>query len=525
MWQKSSLNFKLRFSFGIIAFILFIVGSLNIFFLNKTVDTFHHVSEINLGNAITLGAMDSASNIIQRSLLQMGMSNDEKTIAEMEERIKFFYQEFDKHQKHYEGIPFVEGEAALYDELKASWDELKAELLKLQVLAKDPSDEAIKNFSAGFNLGIKDKRERFYKAIEKIITFQNNEAKTWAARADSNAVQSNRITIVSVFLGVLLAIILAFVISSNLSKVLRALSLDLAEGSQALAETSTEIAHSSESLSSSVHEQAAAIQETSASAEELTQMVNKAEENAQKSTVVSKESSQSAEEGKKAVEEVIKAIERIHEGNEQIVESVGRNNRNIEEINRVILEIAEKTKVINEIVFQTKLLSFNASVEAARAGEQGKGFAVVAEEVGNLATMSGNAAQDISNMLNESTAKVQEIVRQTKEEMSRLTTQSKNDVENGIKVAKDCDVVLNEIVKNVNHVDQLVREITEASKESSKGIQEITRAMSQLDQTTQMNSAAANEAAVASKNLSQQALSLNSISQTLKFTIEGQVAS
>lgn len=81
------------------------------------------------------------------------------------------------------------------------------------------------------------------------------------------------------------------------------------------------------------------------------------------------------------------------------------------------------------------------------------------------------------------------------------------------------------IVKNVNHVDQLVREITEASKESSKGIQEITRAMSQLDQTTQMNSAAANEAAVASKNLSQQALSLNSISQTLKFTIEGQVAS
>lgn len=156
----------------------------------------------------------------------------------------------------------------------------------------------------------------------------------------------------------------------------------------------------------------------------------------------------------------------------------------------MILEIAEKTKVINEIVFQTKLLSFNASVEAARAGEQGKGFAVVAEEVGNLATMSGNAAQDISNMLGESTAKVQEIVRQTKEEMSRLTTQSKNDVENGIKVARDCDVVLNEIVKNVNHVDQLVREITEASK-----------------------------------NLSQQALSLNSISQTLKFTIEGQVAS
>lgn len=236
-------------------------------------------------------------------------------------------------------------------------------------MAKDPSEEAIKNFSAAFNTGIKAKRERFYTAIEKLIAFQNNEGKTWSDLADQNARQSNFITIVSVILGVALAIILAFAISANLSKVLRGLSLNLAEGSQALAETSTEIAHSSESLSSSVQEQAAAIQETSASAEELTH-------------------------------------------------------------------------------------------------EQGKGFAVVAEEVGNLATMSGNAAQDISNMLGDSTAKVQEIVRQTKEEMSRLTTQSKNDVENGIKVA--------------------------------------------------------NEAALASKNLSQQAMSLNTISQTLKFTIEGQ---
>jgi len=41
---------------------------------------------------------------------------------------------------------------------------------------------------------------------------------------------------------------------------------------------------------------------------------------------------------------------------------------------------------MNDIVFQTKLLSFNASVEAARAGIHGKGFAVVADEVGNLAT-------------------------------------------------------------------------------------------------------------------------------------------
>lgn len=521
MWNRLSLNLKLRLSFGVIAVILVFVGAMGIFYLNKTVNTFHHVSEINLSNAITLGTLDNSANLIQQNLLQMGMSEDPNEIKALNDKISDLYKHFDEHQKVYEGIPFVEGEDALYNELKTSWDELKAELLKLQELAKDPSPEAIKKFSNGYLIESKAKRERFVKAIATLIDFQNNEGKKWSGIADDVARTAKVMSSVVVVVGVVLAIALALMISSSLSKSLRELSSQLAAGSEALAETSTEISNSSESLSSSVHEQAAAIQETSASAEELTAMVSKAEDNAVKSYQVSKESSRSAEKGKQAVEEVIKAIGRIHTGNEQIVDSVNRNNQNIEEINRVILEIAEKTKVINEIVFQTKLLSFNASVEAARAGEQGKGFAVVAEEVGNLATMSGNAAQDISLMLNESTSKVQQIVQQTKAEMGTLTSNSKRDVENGIKVANECDSVLNEIVSNVSQVDALVREITEASKESAKGIQEINRAMAQLDQTTQMNSAAANESAVASKNLSEQAEKLNNVSQTLKITIEG----
>lgn len=451
----------------------------------------------------------------------MGMSENKNEIQVFDAKVSELLEKFETHQKVYEGIPFVEGEDALYNELKVSWDVLRADLLKLQELAKDPSPEAVKKFSQVFLIDTKEERARFEKAIVTLIDFQNSEGKKWSDNADSAANLAKLVTTTVVVAGVVLAIILALMISSSLTKSLRELSSQLAEGSEALAETSTEISNSSESLSSSVQEQAAAIQETSASAEELTAMVSKAEDNAVKSYEVSKESSRSAEKGKQAVEEVIRAIGRIHTGNEQIVDSVNRNNQNIEEINRVILEIAEKTKVINEIVFQTKLLSFNASVEAARAGEQGKGFAVVAEEVGNLATMSGNAAQDISSMLNESTSKVQQIVQQTKSEMGTLTSNSKRDVENGIRVANECDGVLNEIVSNVSQVDALVREITEASKESAKGIQEINRAMGQLDQTTQMNSAAANESAVAAKNLSVQAERLNNVSQTLKLTIEG----
>lgn len=102
---------------------------------------------------------------------------------------------------------------------------------------------------------------------------------------------------------------------------------------------------------------------------------------------------------------MIHSITEISESNDRIMSQVADGNRKISEIVQVISEIGNKTKVINDIVFQTKLLSFNASVEAARAGEHGKGFAVVAEEVGNLAQMSGNAAKEISDMLNGSVSR------------------------------------------------------------------------------------------------------------------------
>lgn len=70
--------------------------------------------------------------------------------------------------------------------------------------------------------------------------------------------------------------------------------------------------------------------------------------------------------------------------------------------------------MINEIVFQTKLLSFNATVEAARAGENGKGFSVVAVEIGKLEQISGNAAKEISELLYNSTKPVSETIENNK---------------------------------------------------------------------------------------------------------------
>lgn len=319
----------------------------------------------------------------------------------------------------------------------------------------------------------------------------------------------------------ILAALLGFLAIRKPVANLTGLANDLSQTADDVAKMSSEIATTSLSLSSGATEQAAAIEETSASMEEMSAMVSRNSEGAEKSRDIASQSQQKAEEGKSVVQEMIQSIEEIDQSNEEIMKQMEESNRQITEIVQIITEIGNKTKVINEIVFQTKLLSFNASVEAARAGEQGKGFAVVAEEVGNLANMSGRAAADITQMLDSSIQKVEAIVQNTKSKVDSLVKAGKIKVERGTEVAKQCEEVLNEIVQNAQGVYQVVAQISEGSNEQSKGVLEINKAMVQLNNVTQMNTAASQESSTAAEKLSNQARQLRESVQSVLTTLEG----
>jgi methyl-accepting chemotaxis protein len=192
------------------------------------------------------------------------------------------------------------------------------------------------------------------------------------------------------------------------------------------------------------------------------------------------------------------------------MEAINRSSEGMAETVKVIEQIDKKTKVINEIVNKTELLSFNASVEAARAGEHGKGFAVVAEEVGNLARMSGAAAEEIAALLEESIRKVNQMVQDTKK-----------NVETGAEITRECGDVFEEVVKNVTSVSGMATEISSASQEQARGCGEITKAMNQLDQMTQQNAATSEECASAAEELSAQAEALKNAVGHLVATVNG----
>jgi methyl-accepting chemotaxis protein len=143
--------------------------------------------------------------------------------------------------------------------------------------------------------------------------------------------------------------------------------------------------------------------------------------------------------------------------------------------------------VIDEIARQTNLLALNAAVEAARAGDAGRGFAVVASEVRSLAQRSSQAAKDIKDLI----------------------THSNDQVKDGVDLVNRTGISLKEIVDSIRKVADIVADIANASNEQASGIAQVNKALAQMDEVTQQNSALVEENAATAKTLEQQATAMD----------------
>lgn len=285
--------------------------------------------------------------------------------------------------------------------------------------------------------------------------------------------------------------------------------------------SSTDLVESSSKLSNASSKQALAIQKTVQTLNKISTMLKQSLTNTSKSSKVADDGQKEALTGKNFVVEMIRAMEKINSSNQAIMKQVDDGNQKISQIVNIIQEIDNKTRVINDIVFQTKLLSFNASVEAARAGEAGKGFAVVAEEVGNLAQMSGNAAQEISVLLESSSHTVEGIVKDTQTKVSHLIAVGKEEVQAGTILAKKCGESIENIVQSVGQMASMFKDIQFAAEEQVRGVNDISKAMSELDGTINENATISERTTEASTALAAQADALGKIVQSLEEEVLG----
>lgn len=505
MFKNLSLKAKLLFLCGTLLFFTVMVGGVSFWGIKKIDSHLDRVAHMSLPNIKSADAMYLTYSKIRIALRTLGLPGISKAEEEASvQTVLDLITKYEAENKKYLEIPFSSGEKELYDQVEKDWIDFKAIGVKVLTLQKSGTPEDKQKILAIFLKDCPEAAAAYNKSISKLVEFHEKNANEWVAEAGNDGEFIKTLQNIIMFIGVFGGLGIGYFFAVSISRMLNEISGHLSSGSDTIANFTNEINAASITLNSSITQQAAALQQTTSAVEQTSASVVSNADNAKKSAEISEHSKTSVHNGKMAVDEVISSITEISMSTEKIKEEIDQSNKEIAEIVNVINEIGTKTKVINDIVFQTKLLSFNASVEAARAGEHGKGFSVVAEEVGKLAQMSGNSAKEITDLLESSIEKVQSTIESSKKRINSLMILSKDKVEMGTITAKRCSDALDEIIMNVNNVDQMIAEISSASIEQSQSIREITKAMSEIDSASHQNSSSSQQASVAAGSLGNQ---------------------
>lgn len=325
-------------------------------------------------------------------------------------------------------------------------------------------------------------------------------------------------------LAALLSCIGTIVFSQRLVASLRKALQSLDHAGSEMTTLSSLLAVTGHTVSEGVSESASSITETSASMEEIGLMSQKNADNSSQTQASADECLKATREGKKIVEKAMSCMSDISRSNKDVLDQNQHSAKRISDIVGVIKDISDKTQVINDIVFQTKLLSFNASVEAARAGEAGKGFSVVAEEVGKLAQMSGEAAKDIETSLARSITQVESIIKEDLSQSRNIISSAGKLVEEGTVVVKSCESVFDKILSQVSGMVEMANQISSSCQEQKIGFDQIKKAILQLDATSHSNAKASVEVAASVEKMVDQAEKVQTHSKEIAILIEGKVA-
>ena len=289
-------------------------------------------------------------------------------------------------------------------------------------------------------------------------------------------------------------------IKRNINTVAESLSKAVGEVNEAImsaASTSSQISSSSEEMAAGSKDQTVKTTEVAASVEEMTQTILENTKNANLASETAKKAGDKAKEGGKVVEGTITGMMRISE-------IVKKSAKTVEALGKSSNEIGQIVEVINEIADQTNLLALNAAIEAARAGEQGRGFSVVADEVRKLAERTSKATKEIAVMINQ----IQSDTNEAVESMKKGT----EEVENGKVLADQAGIVLNEIIKEAERVNDIAAQVASASEQQSVTAEEISKNIVDISNVAQ-------QSAVGIEQISRSADSPNTINQKLESLI------
>ncbi len=158
---------------------------------------------------------------------------------------------------------------------------------------------------------------------------------------------------------------------------------------------------------------------------------------------------------------------------ENIAQRVMQSSATVEGLGQRSDQIGAIVGTIEDIADQTNLLALNAAIEAARAGEMGRGFAVVADEVRALAERTTRATKEIAGMIKSIQSETQSAVGSMYEGVEQVKRGTEGTTRSG-EALEDILNMINELAMQISQIATAAEEQTATTSEITTNIQMIT---------------------------------------------------